>query len=280
MTENQNKQAFIVFLLLITVLVISIVNLPQNESEKKVVSKILESLAGEKVYSQEKELFGYVEIVDGCGPSFEGGCVNVRKEPNVNSGVVTRLRNGIVLKVSEKSEVNGEAWYRVTFKDEWLRYQERVSDDWYVSVDYVKSFQDEGPIELLDDFVSTSTKHIIVDRSDQKLYAYDGESLFFETSVSTGLDVSPTPRGIFHIYKKTPSRYMQGPIPDISEKEYDLPGVPWNLYFTKEGAVIHGAYWHDKFGQQWSSGCVNLTPENAKKLYVWADLGTEVLVRD
>ena len=73
---------------------------------------------------------------------------------------------------------------------------------------------------------------------------------------------------------------MQGPIPDISEKQYDLPGVPWNLYFTEQGAVIHGAYWHNKFGQLWSSGCVNLPPEKAKKLYLWADLGMEVIVRD
>ena len=228
---------------------------------------------------QEKLLFEYVEIIDGCNSYFVGECVNVRSGPGVEYGVITRLRNGIVLKVGEKVTYNGEDWYKIIF-DEWLRYEERVSQDWYVSAPYVKSFFNEGDKELSDNELSTSTKRIIVDRSEQKLYAYNDGLLFMEESISTGLEISPTPRGIFHVYKKTPSRYMQGPILGISEKEYDLPGVPWNLYFTKEGAVIHGAYWHDKFGQQWSSGCVNLSSDKAKELYMWADLGTEILVRD
>ena len=66
---------------------------------------------------------------------------------------------------------------------------------------------------------------------------------------------------------------MQGPIPGLSDQYYDLPGVPWNLYFTEYGAVIHGAYWHDNFGQPSSHGCVNLPIDEARKLYLWADVG-------
>ena len=121
----------------------------------------------------------------------------------------------------------------------------------------------------------------MVDRSDQKLYAYDGDTLFMVATSSTGLDSTPTPRGTFTIYQKTPSRYMQGPLPNIaSDDYYDLPGVPWNLYFTEGGAVIHGAYWHDKFGTKYSHGCVNLSPAIAKVIYDWAELGTPVTVRD
>ena len=82
------------------------------------------------------------------------------------------------------------------------------------------------------------------------------------------------------VYKKTPSRYMQGPLPPISDQFYDLPGVPWNLYFTNEGGAIHGAYWHESFGEQRSHGCVNLPLDKAKELYLWAPLGTEVFVHD
>ena len=71
---------------------------------------------------------------------------------------------------------------------------------------------------------------------------------------------------------------MQGPIPGVAEEYYDLPGVPWNLYFTYEGAVIHGAYWHENFGSRYSHGCVNLAPADAKMLYDWADVGTMVIV--
>ena len=101
-----------------------------------------------------------------------------------------------------------------------------------------------------------------------------------EEKVSTGIELTPTPRGNFTVFRKTPSRYMQGPIPGISDHYYDLPGVPWNLYFTEQGAVIHGAYWHDSFGTPWSNGCVNMPIASAEKLYKWADIGTEVVVRD
>ena len=100
-----------------------------------------------------------------------------------------------------------------------------------------------------------------------------------QAPISTGLNLTPTPLGTFTVYAMTPSRYMQGPIPGISDQVYDLPGVPWNLYFTQDGAVIHGAYWHNHFGEPWSHGCVNLSPENAKKLYYWAELGVKVTVK-
>ena len=109
--------------------------------------------------------------------------------------------------------------------------------------------------------------------------AYDGDTLFMQEPVSTGLELTPTARGTFTIFKMTPARYMQGPIPGGTDQYYDLPGVPWNLYFTQGGAVIHGAYWHDHFGKPWSHGCVNLSPQNAKKLYEWAPIGIPVTIQ-
>jgi lipoprotein-anchoring transpeptidase ErfK/SrfK len=166
--------------------------------------------------------------------------------------------------------------------DEWLRYPERLQGDWYVSAEFVEVLLDEGDKTVWEDGkASTTGQKIIVDRSEQKLYAYSGEELFMEALISTGLELTPTPRGTFTIYKKTPSRYMQGPLPGlIDQQAYDLPGVPWNLYFTQEGAVIHGAYWHKSFGRPYSHGCVNLAPEEARTLYNWAQLGTKVIVRD
>ena len=112
------------------------------------------------------------------------------------------------------------------------------------------------------------------------LYAYEGDALFMKQSISTGKDGTETPRGTFSIFRKTPSRYMQGPIPGISDDSYDLPGVPWTMYFTEQGAAFHGAYWHNNFGQEWSHGCVNLPVNKAEDLYDWADIGTVVVVRD
>lgn len=227
----------------------------------------------------EKVLFEYIEVIDGCGIHFDGLCLNVRSGPGEDYPSVAKLRNGIVLKVGGKVERDGHTWYKIVF-DEKLRYPERITTDWYVAADYVRILLDEGTRNFKDAGGAISAKRIIIDRSKQTLYAYDGDVLFMQELISTGLELTPTPRGVFTIFKKTPSRYMQGPVPDLSDQYYDLPGVPWDLYFTSDGAVIHGAYWHDNFGKQSSHGCVNLPPKQAEKLYNWAEIGMPVTVRD
>lgn len=230
-----------------------------------------------KIYKDPK-LYEYVQVVDSCGPSFEGGCVNVRSAPSVDAPSVSQARNGVIFKVSDKIEKDGSTWYKIAY-DEWLRYPERVKGDQYISGDYVRYITDLGNKELTATS-SPTTKHIVVDRGEQMLYAYNGDTLFMKEKVSTGIELTPTPRGTFTVFKKTPSRYMQGPIPGISEHPYDLPGVPWNLYFTEQGAVIHGAYWHNNFGRPQSNGCVNVPIASAERLYEWADVGTKVVVKD
>ncbi|MCR4330455.1 MAG: L,D-transpeptidase family protein, partial [Patescibacteria group bacterium] len=243
---------------------------------------IIKSAAPEEkvtVLPVTKVLFEYVEITDGCGVHFQGECLNVRSGPGTEYPVVTRLRNGIVLKIGGKVERDGYIWYKIVF-DEWMLYPERIEGDWYVAADYVHVLLDEGDHTIWDQEYATTTKQIIIDRSEQTLFAFEDGVPFMEEKISTGLELTPTPRGTFTIFKKTPSRYMQGPIPNIADQYYDLPGVPWNLYFTHEGAVIHGAYWHNSFGSTYSHGCVNLPPDQARRLYNWADLGTRVIVKD
>ena len=184
----------------------------------------------------------------------------------------------MVLKIAGTVETASSTWYKIGF-DEWVRYPERMKGEWYVNADYVRvvsavsSSKSAGTLSGID-------KKIIVDRSEQMLYAYEGDVLFMKQSVSTGKEGNATPRGNFTISRKVPSRYMQGPLPGISDQEYDLPGVPWTMYFNEYGAALHGAYWHDKFGQQWSHGCVNLPVDKAEILYEWAPVGTVVVVRD
>ena len=221
----------------------------------------------------------YVTVIHSCGPHFEGACVRARSGAATTSPVVAQLRNGVVLRTDGVVHTDAGDWYKIIF-DEWIRYSGRLPNTFYVSAEFTEPIHGDYLPEDKTADTATTTKHIIIDRGEQKLYAYDGDTLFLEAPVSTGLDLTPTPRGTFSVYRKTPSRYMQGPLPGISDQYYDLPGVSWNLYFTRGGGAIHGAYWHDSFGKQWSHGCVNLPVETAKKLYDWAPLGTEVLVRD
>jgi len=111
---------------------------------------------------------------------------------------------------------------------------------------------------------------IEVNLSDQTLTAWQGDVALLHTYISSGLSATPTVTGRFKIGTKYSSQRMSGP-------GYDLPGVPWVMYFYS-GYAIHGAYWHNNFGSPMSHGCVNMSPDESQMLYNWAPAGTEVYV--
>jgi lipoprotein-anchoring transpeptidase ErfK/SrfK len=51
---------------------------------------------------------------------------------------------------------------------------------------------------------------------------------------------------------------------------FELRDVPWIQYFAA-GYALHGAYWHDVFGIPRSHGCVNLSPIDARVVFLWTD---------
>jgi lipoprotein-anchoring transpeptidase ErfK/SrfK len=117
---------------------------------------------------------------------------------------------------------------------------------------------------------SESDKWIEVDLSEQRLYAHEGQTTVMTARISSGLRQYPTVTGRFKIYAKYPATRMRGP-------GYDLPNVPWTMYFYRDYA-IHGTYWHSNFGQPMSHGCVNMKTAEARRLYQWAPKGTLVVV--
>jgi LysM repeat protein len=113
-------------------------------------------------------------------------------------------------------------------------------------------------------------KWIDINLSRQVLTAYQGNTPVFAATVSTGVAAHPTVTGRFAIYLKIPIQRMVGP-------GYNLPNVPWDMYFYTNYA-IHGAYWHNNFGHPMSHGCVNMRIPEAKWLYQWAPIGTPVII--
>ncbi len=111
---------------------------------------------------------------------------------------------------------------------------------------------------------------IEVDLTNQTLTAWQGDVAILYTSISSGLPGTPTVTGRFQIGVKYQSQRMTGP-------GYDLPGVPWVMYFYGSYA-LHGAYWHNNFGTPMSHGCVNVRVGESEMLYNWAPIGTEVYV--
>jgi len=111
-------------------------------------------------------------------------------------------------------------------------------------------------------------KSIVVDLSEQRLYAFNNGILDNTFLVSTGIRGLDTEIGHFHVLAKLPYVRYAGP-------GWDLGTVPWNLRIY-EHHYIHYAYWHNNFGHPMSHGCVNVNLENVKWIYNWANVGTPV----
>lgn len=114
---------------------------------------------------------------------------------------------------------------------------------------------------------SGEEKWVEVSLSDQKVRAYEGNNIIMEFPISSG-KWAPTPKGTFYIWYKTKSQVMKGGSKELGTYYY-LPNVPHNMFFYK-GYALHGAYWHNNFGQPMSHGCVNQPLANAAEIFNWA----------
>lgn len=120
--------------------------------------------------------------------------------------------------------------------------------------------------------IFSGNRWIEVDLSEQKIKAWDGDRLFLESLISTGLPWWPTPKGEFTIWSKARATKMEG---GSGKYYYYLPNVPYVMFFENEeiagfrGFSLHGTYWHNDFGRVHSHGCVNLPTPVAEQLYFW-----------
>jgi hypothetical protein len=118
--------------------------------------------------------------------------------------------------------------------------------------------------------IGSNEKWIRVHIPEQVLVAYEGDRPTMTTLVSSGRDFDGyvTPGGLFRVDSKLVSVTMQGD--DPKEGVYEVEDVPWTMYFY-DAFAIHGAYWHDLFGNKKSHGCINLAPADARWLFYWSD---------
>ncbi|KKU29295.1 MAG: hypothetical protein UX80_C0004G0072 [Candidatus Amesbacteria bacterium GW2011_GWA2_47_11b] len=115
---------------------------------------------------------------------------------------------------------------------------------------------------------TTEEKWIEIDLSDQKLIAHQGNSIFLESLISSGLFGKTTP-GEYRVWYKIRATKMEGGNRSLNTYYY-LPNVPYVMFFNKD-IGIHGTYWHQNFGKPMSHGCVNSPTPIAEKLFYWTD---------
>ena len=139
--------------------------------------------------------------------------------------------------------------------------------------------------------VGPAEKWIDVNVAQQVLTAYIGDIPVYTTLVSTGrYGASRTVTGEFRIWAKVSAIAMdntdeQQDVEDLPESSidtdeivsedvhlYSLHEVPWTQFFF-ENYAIHGVYWHDRFGNRKSHGCVNMAPLDARWLFNWTEPG-------
>jgi hypothetical protein len=116
-------------------------------------------------------------------------------------------------------------------------------------------------------FTGATEKWFDVDLDEQVVVAYEGERPVYATLVASGSKKWPTAPGIYRIWIKFAETDMSGQMGD--EDPYSVATVPWTMFFAKDLA-FHTAYWHDRFGEARSHGCLNLSPRDARALYFWA----------
>ncbi|MBM3151078.1 MAG: L,D-transpeptidase [Chloroflexi bacterium] len=165
---------------------------------------------------------------------------------------------------------DGKAWYR-------LRHGAYRDIHYHVPAEHLHLYT---PDELapISPEIPHSQKRIEVDLTRQQVTAFENGLAIFQTTISSGIPSgsntdsgipTTTPDGNFSVLNKMPSAHMGDGNLASDLEAYELPGVPWNCYFTQLGHAFHGTYWHDNFGVPMSHGCINMRTEDARWLFRW-----------
>ena len=109
------------------------------------------------------------------------------------------------------------------------------------------------------------------------LLAYEGLRPVYATMIAPGrggipydgidpIKTASTPTGLFRVDGKFRTATM------VSSTDENLVHSEVNYVMNFHGAhALHGAYWHDGWGEKKSGGCVNLAPIDAKWVFEWTD---------
>lgn len=123
------------------------------------------------------------------------------------------------------------------------------------------------------------TKTILVRITQGTLVAYEGLTPVFTTLISPGaggvpikgqdpVRASTTPLGTYTITFKDRAATMSPEKGD--NRSFWIADVPHTQYFNPPFA-LHASYWHERFGEPTSAGCVNLSPLDAQTMFDWSD---------
>jgi len=123
--------------------------------------------------------------------------------------------------------------------------------------------------------VDPNEKKIVASITYQTLSCYEGNNEVFFCRIASGQKFDAngaaseelaTPVGDLSAWWKIFSKNMTA---GSAQAGYSTPAVPWCTFISGEGVAIHGAFWHNDFGERRSHGCINVKPEDAKWIFRW-----------
>lgn len=162
-------------------------------------------------------------------------------------------------------------WYRLT--------DERLLIHYYVPALHIRPIVSDE-LASLPSPAYQDDRRILISISEQTLTALEKDSVVLHTKISSGLldedkknrlISTETPIGSFRIRTKFPVRHMGNGYLTADPEAYELPGVPWTMFFHESGYALHGTYWHNNFGTRMSHGCINMRNEEASWLFRWTE---------
>jgi lipoprotein-anchoring transpeptidase ErfK/SrfK len=126
---------------------------------------------------------------------------------------------------------------------------------------------------------------IVISRSSNRLYLYDGTKVKRAFAVATGQSIYPTPRGRWHIVVKWKNPWWYPPVQDAWAKGLKpVPPGPSNPLGTRwmgldaPGVGIHGTDEPGSIGYSASHGCIRMQVPDAEWLFNQVDVGTTVYI--
>lgn len=127
------------------------------------------------------------------------------------------------------------------------------------------------PVDL-----APTERYIDINLKTQTLVAFEGTRAVYATLISSGKENDDkekdhrTPTGEWRIREKHVTTTMDGDGTAAGDLPYSIEDVPFVMYFFKSFAV-HGAFWHSNYGTEMSHGCVNVSPLDAKWLFLFTE---------
>ncbi len=203
--------------------------------------------------------------------------VRVVTEPPMHGGEVSDLPAAITRQATPRyrdgvADGAFEAYAALSLQEVPTGEQAETTDGARVTTRHLVVFK---PRKSFPAWAREGEKWVDVSIREQTLVAYEGTRAVYVARVSTGAGGEDDPetttatiQGYFRIQSKHVTTTMLGNRADTAE--YELLDVPYVQYFHG-GYALHAAYWHDRFGQPRSHGCINLPPKDAAWLFEWTE---------